>query len=192
MAVTTGRLLVATPPLEDPNFDRSVVFVIEHSPNGALGVVINRVTIDSLEAPLDRWAALQTPPAQLFAGGPVEPDALIALARRRHPAEHKHDGATNEHDVFTPVTNDIVSADLMADPAILTDVLDAVRIFRGYSGWGAGQLEDELEAGAWLVVDLDTDDVFTADPDGLWRRVLARQEGRLAWLANAPDDLSLN
>jgi len=188
MALTTGRLLVATPPLEDPNFDRSVVFIIEHSNNGALGVVINRVTGDGLEEPVDRWAALQAPPAYLFAGGPVEPDALIALARRRPEALIERDDGS----AVTAVTTEIVSADLMADPSILTDTLDMVRIFRGYSGWGAGQLEDELDAGAWLVVDLDVDDVFTNDPDGLWRRVLGRQAGRLAWLANAPDDLSLN
>jgi putative transcriptional regulator len=67
-----------------------------------------------------------------------------------------------------------------------------VRIFRGYAGWGPGQLEGEIESGAWLVLDAEPDDVFAAEPDELWRSVLRRQGGRLAWLASAPDDLSAN
>ena len=67
-----------------------------------------------------------------------------------------------------------------------------VRVFRGYAGWGAGQLDAEIDAGAWLSVDGTADDLFSATPEDLWRSVLARQQGRLAWLATAPDDLSLN
>ena len=77
---TKGRLLVATPPLDDPNFDRTVVYVIEHHTDGALGVVINRPTDEPLGEPLDRWDDLQARPGSVFQGGPVEPDALIALA----------------------------------------------------------------------------------------------------------------
>ena len=65
-----------------------------------------------------------------------------------------------------------------------------VRVFRGYAGWGPGQLEGEIEAGAWLVLDSEPGDVFSDDPDELWRTVLRRQPGRLAWLADAPDDLA--
>ncbi len=70
--------------------------------------------------------------------------------------------------------------------------INALRVFRGYSGWGPGQLEDEIEAGAWLVLDPDPTDLFTSDPGDLWRNVLRRQPGRLAWLAQAPDDLIAN
>ena len=76
---TKGRLLVATPPLEDPNFDRTVVYMLEHHDEGALGVIINRPTPEQLDEPLDRWVDLQSSPNGVFAGGPVEPDALIAL-----------------------------------------------------------------------------------------------------------------
>jgi putative transcriptional regulator len=71
-------------------------------------------------------------------------------------------------------------------------MFDQVRVFRGYSGWAAGQLEAELDDGAWMVFDALVEDVFCADPVGLWRRVLRRQGGQVAWLANAPDDLSAN
>ena len=182
---TKGRLLVATPPLEDPNFDRTVVYMLEHHHEGALGVIINRPISEELDEPLDRWTALQPSPQSVFRGGPVEPDALIALARTTEPLT----AATEE---LAPVAGTIASADLTTDPAFVAGSVEAVRVFRGYSGWGPGQLENEIEAGAWLVLDAEPGDVFDAAPDALWRAVLRRQGGRLAWLADAPDDLSAN
>ena len=182
---TKGRLLVATPPLEDPNFDRTVVYVLEHHDEGALGVIINRPTPELLDEPLDRWVDLQSSPNGVFAGGPVEPDALIALA-------YTHQPITVPTDELSPVAGRVVSADLTVDPALVAGDLEAVRIFRGYAGWGPGQLELEIEAGAWLVLDPDPGDLFGHEPEELWRNVLRRQGGRLAWLAGAPDDLSAN
>lgn len=184
-APTKGRLLVATPPLGDPNFDRTVVYMIEHRDDGALGVVINRPTAETLGEPLDRWSDLQSSPGSLFLGGPVEPDALIALAFANKPVDE-------ETDELSPVSGRVASADLTTDPAFLVGLVDAVRIFRGYAGWGPGQLEGEIESGAWVVVDAEPEDVFASEPDTLWRSVLRRQGGRLAWLAIAPDDLSAN
>lgn len=181
---TKGRLLLATPPLEDPNFDRSVVFVLEHHDDGAVGVVINRPSDETLVAPLDRWTELQSSPAAIFEGGPVEDTALIALAVANDPDA--------DDDMLTPIVGSIVSADLTADPLLVSIAVSAVRVFRGYAGWGPGQLESEVDGGAWLVLDAEVDDVFSSEPDELWRTVLRRQPGRLAWLANAPDDLSLN
>ncbi len=74
----------------------------------------------------------------------------------------------------------------------VSGMIDSIRVFRGYAGWGPGQLESEIEASAWLVLDAEPGDVFSGLPDQLWRTVLRRQGGRLAWLANAPDDLSAN
>ena len=183
---TKGRLLVATPPLEDPHFDRTVVLMLEHHDDGAIGVVINRPSIESLDEPLDRWIDLQSAPSSVFSGGPVEENALIALAETTGPLGE--DGG--EH--LSPITSTIASADLTADPAPVAAEVRGVRVFRGYAGWGPGQLEGEIEAGAWLVLDSEPGDVFSDDPDELWRTVLRRQPGRLAWLADAPDDLSSN
>ncbi|NNE11769.1 MAG: YqgE/AlgH family protein [Ilumatobacter sp.] len=180
-----GRLLVATPPLDDPNFDRTVVYVLEHRDDGALGVVINRPTEEELGEPLERWADLQTAPGAIFLGGPVEPDALIALA-------YAHQPIVDDTDELSPVAGRVASADLTTDPAFVAGVVSSVRVFRGYAGWGPGQLEGEIESGAWVVLDAEPDDVFDSEPDELWRRVLRRQGGRLAWLATAPDDLSAN
>lgn len=184
-APTKGRLLVATPPLGDPNFDRTVVYVLEHHADGALGVVVNRPTGEDLEEPLDRWSDLQAAPHGMFLGGPVEPTALIALALSDEPVEE----VTDE---LAPISGRVSSADLTTDPAMVAAHISAVRVFRGYAGWGPGQLEGEIESGAWLVLDAEPDDVFDHEPADLWRNVLRRQGGRLAWLATAPDDLSAN
>lgn len=182
---TKGRLLLATPPLEDPNFDRTVIYVLEHHDEGALGLVLNRPSPEELEEPLDAWVDLQSDPSRVFVGGPVDPEALIALARTLEPLDEP-----DEH--LAPLSGDIASADLASDPSAMILAISALRVFRGYSGWGPGQLEGEIDAGAWLVLDPDPTDVFTAAPDELWRAVLRRQPGRLAWLADAPDDLAAN
>ncbi len=182
---TKGRLLLATPPLEDPNFDRTVIYVLEHHDDGAIGLVLNRPSDEALEAPLDRWIDLQTAPSSVFTGGPVETNAMIGMATTKvlvdEPLEH-----------ITPISGLIASTDLSADPAIVAAHVDTVRVFRGYAGWGAGQLNAEIDEGAWLVLDAEIEDVFSDRPDELWHTVLKRQPGRLSWLALAPDDLSLN
>jgi len=182
---TKGRLLLATPPLGDPNFDRTVVFVLEHHDDGAVGVVINRPSIEALDEPLDRWIDLQSAPSSIFDGGPVEVNALIALAEVREPLD-------DDGEYLSPITDSIASADLTADPALVAAEVRGLRVFRGYAGWGPGQLEGEIDAGAWMVLDSEPGDVFTPDPEDLWRNVLRRQPGRLAWLADIPDDLSSN
>jgi putative transcriptional regulator len=121
----------------------------------------------------------------VFSGGPVETDALIALALSNTPLDEASED-------LSPVVGRVASADLTADPAFVAGRVSAVRVFRGYAGWGPGQLEGEIMAGAWLVFDAEPDDVFANQPGQLWRMVLRRQGGRLGWLANAPDDLSAN
>ena len=90
------------------------------------------------------------------------------------------------------MVGDLGSVDLAHDPVVVADRVRRLRVFRGYSGWGPFQLDSELNDGAWIVLPAETVDVFTARPDLLWRAVLRRQGGRLAWLADAPDDLSSN
>jgi putative transcriptional regulator len=189
---TKGRLLLATPPLEDPNFDRTVIYVLEHHDEGALGLVLNRPSLEELGDALRPWSEMQTDPSLVFVGGPVEPDALIAIARVREPLVEPldEDDANERH--LAPLTGDLASADLAADPLDVAGSISALRVFRGYAGWGPGQLDGEIEAGAWLVLDPEPSDLFTNDPDDLWRDVLRRQPGRLSWLAGAPDDLSAN
>jgi putative transcriptional regulator len=182
METTARRLLVSVPTLHDPNFFRSVVFMIEHTEEGALGVVLNQPSetrIDAaLDSPLDAWAPLAAPPGVAFIGGPVQQhDALIGLARV---------SSVDISDEWQPLLGRIGTVDLGRDPRDARADIEAVRIFAGYSGWAPSQLEGELEAGGWHVVDALPDDLLTSDPANLWRVVLRRQGGDLAVAANYP------
>lgn len=181
--ITTGKLLIAEPMLGDPNFDRTVVLMIQHSPEGAVGVVLNRPTDLEVAAVLDEWSDLAAAPPVLYAGGPVQPNGVIALARRR-------DGQSVP--AWSPVVGDVGTIDLHRQPDELSPVVSGIRFFAGYSGWGEGQLDAELAEGAWLVVDALPNDVFAPDPGVMWRSVLRRQGGRLAMLAHFPAHPSLN
>jgi putative transcriptional regulator len=175
---------VAGPPLEDPNFRRTVVFMIEHNEEGALGVVLNRPSPIDLADALPQWADLAASPPTVFIGGPVEQGSVLGLGRLVEDAAP--DGLTLVH-------AGIGVLDLEADPVRLLGEVGGVRLFTGYAGWGAGQLEGELAMGGWYVVDAEPEDVTTTAPDDLWRAVLRRQPDRdLALLALFPDDVSAN
>jgi len=178
-----GRLLVATPELQDPNFVRTVVLVLEHNAEGALGVVLNRPTDTTLVGALPAWADLGAAPAVVFVGGPVQPEAAIGLARC---------GAETEADGFAPLFGDLGTVDLDRDPMDVTAVVDVVRVYVGYSGWGPGQLDGEVAADGWYVVDAAPEDPWASQPGGLWRAVLRRQSGPLRLVAGFPEDPSLN
>ena len=180
----SGRLLVATPLLEDPNFRRAVVLVLDHDEDGALGVVLNQPSDVSVEEVLDGWAPVVTGDPVLWVGGPVGPDSALGVAAL--PGTYEPDGVR-----AVPAAG-LGLVDLDADPTVLAPQLGAVRIFAGYSGWGSGQLEDELSDGGWYVVDADPGDAFTARPGTLWREVLRRQGGDLAMVSTYPDDPSDN
>jgi len=182
-APTKGRLLLATPPLEDPNFDRTVIYVLEHHDEGALGLVLNRPTDVPVTDALPEWGGVVTAPAVLHIGGPVEEQSGWCLARARDVAALEG---------FVPVVGDLGLVDLDLDPDHLAEAFAAVRLYAGYSGWGPGQLEHELAQDAWFVADAEPDDPFLPEGAGLWRRILARQGGPIARLALFPADPSLN
>lgn len=188
----TGRLLVATPALADPNFDRAVVLLLDHDEEGSLGVVLNRPTPVGVGDILESWAALAGEPGVVFQGGPVSLDSALGVAV-----------VPGEAGRASPVTEDgplgwrrvhgaIGLVDLEAPPELLAAAVGSLRIFAGYAGWGPGQLEDELSDGAWYVVESEPGDVSSPAPERLWRAVLRRQRSELAMVATYPDDPSLN
>jgi putative transcriptional regulator len=181
---TVGQLLIAEPLLGDPNFERSVVLMIEHNDDGALGVVLNRPTDLEVDAVLGEWVDLAASPPVLYMGGPVEQNGVLALGRRA--------GADVKVPGWTLVLGDVGTVDLHLEPHELAGGLEGIRFFAGYSGWGGGQLEAELAEGAWLVVPAVADDVFAPDPDTMWRSVLRRQRGKVSMLADFPAHPSLN
>lgn len=181
-----GRLLVATPTLLDPHFLRTVVLVLEHTPSGALGVVLNRPSVTPVGELLGRWHHVAADPAVIFLGGPVAADGAIALARS--PAADVAGGVEG----FTPVLGDVGALDLEGTPADFGAELEGVRVFVGHAGWGPGQLDHEIGEGAWFAVDAEPADVTTDEPDLLWRVVVARQPGRLRLFTHAPIDPTVN
>jgi putative transcriptional regulator len=183
----TGRLLVATPALQSPEFDRTVVLLLEHGEHGALGVVLNRPSELEVSEPLPQWEAFAADPAVVFVGGPVAPSAAICLARATAHA----DGAPQEVDTWKPLFGGLGTLDLQGRPDDVP-VLDRLRVFAGYAGWGPDQLEGEIEEGAWFVIDARPDDALSAEPTDLWRTVLRRQGGDFALVAMYPPDPTLN
>lgn len=160
-------LLVSMPQLTDPNFNRSVVLLCKHSDEGAFGVVVNRplVTSGRVVVQLDPPIATDRE-LQVWVGGPVEPQRSWILA-----GDPPDDG-----EAAMPVTNGLY---LSTSPDLLRRLLQPhppqrARLMVGYSGWGAGQLEAELEASAWLMSDVDVDLIFNTPPERMWEAAIRR------------------
>lgn len=184
--MTPGTLLVAAPGLTDPNFARTVVYVIEHRPQGSLGVVLNRPGPADVGDVLPDWAPLATDPRSLYVGGPVDSGTAICLAALRTGQTGR--GLTG----VMPVRDPVQLIDLDSDPAPLAPRLRGLRVFAGYSGWDAGQLAGEISRGDWFVVPALPDDVLVTGHDAHWERVLRRQGLPLALLATYPLDPAHN
>lgn len=176
-----GRLLVATPLIGDSTFDRTVVLVLAHGPDGAFGVVLNRPSDTRVDEVAPEWAPLAEAPGVVFVGGPVARDAVLGLGRS--------DDLVPGGDLLV---GGCTTVDLHRAPDDPSLRWAGVRLYAGSAGWAAGQLEDELAEGAWWVVDPVPADLLTPDPDGLWAAVLRRQPGEVAWFANHPRDPSSN
>ncbi|MFA7250181.1 MAG: YqgE/AlgH family protein [Dehalococcoidia bacterium] len=181
-----GRLLVATPLLGDANFARTVILMCAHDEQGGFGLVLNRPLGEPVALHLPEWSARTAEPSVFFVGGPVQRNVVMALGR--FPA-------AGDADWWTRVTAEVGLIDLRGMPGDLEGVTGSARLFVGYAGWGAGQLEGEIAEEAWWVLDARAGDAFTSHPATLWRDVLRRQRGRLRDLrlyANYPPDARLN
>jgi putative transcriptional regulator len=173
-----GRLLIAAPNMFDENFVRAVVLICAHDENGALGVVLNRPTEIPVVDHLPEWVEAAASPPVVFLGGPVQVEVAVGLATSQSVIEE-----------WTPVVGDTGLIDLSTcSPG---SVIRA-RVYAGYTGWGAGQLESEVDRADWLVVAAHADDPFDDDPPSLRRRVLARQSDSIRLYANYPEDPRLN
>jgi putative transcriptional regulator len=174
-----GQLLIAGPTLLDPNFFRTVVLVIEHNDEGALGLVLNRPSETTVADAVPQLDDLVDPAEELFIGGPVQPSSVIVLAQFEDP----DDAALISFD------------DVGVLRANLEDPIAGVRngrAFVGHAGWGPGQLDGELERGDWILEPAKLRDAFTANPQGLWAEVLTRKGGSYALVARMPPDPSMN
>jgi putative transcriptional regulator len=175
-----GKLLIASPALVDPNFARSVVLMTEHTEEGAMGIVLNRPA----ETPArDLLPALEEVAAEdpLFIGGPVQPQAVVLLAEFADP-----DAAA------WIVVADVGLASAETDIGELAPAVRRGRFYAGYSGWGPGQLEAELEQDSWIVEAPLPRELFPDDPETLWQDVLERKGGQYTLISRMPEDPSMN
>jgi len=179
----SGSLLVATPQIEDGVFRRSVVLLLHHDAEGAQAVVLNRPMEARVDVVLPDWQEHVTAPAVLFEGGPVGLDSALGLVTV--PGDSEPVGVKK-------LFGGLGLIDLDTPPTLVVPELAGLRIFAGYAGWSPGQLEEEIVTGSWYVVDSESNDVFTGEPDDLWRGVLRRQPEPLRWVAWFPSDPSLN
>lgn len=177
-----GRLLVATPLIEEATFRRTVIGLLHHDVDGALGVILNRPSAMPVDEPFPGWEPLAAAPAVMFSGGPVSQTSVVCLARAVAGAEPPG---------WTPVVGGFGTLDLECPPAAVEPAVAGLRLFAGYAGWAAGQLEVELDEGAWIVAEALPDDLLSEAPTGLWRRILRRQPGRTRLLAAYPPDVRL-
>jgi putative transcriptional regulator len=174
-----GKLLVSSPALVDPNFRKTVVLITHHDDEGAMGLVLSRPSEVAATEAVPGLEGIPGAADPVFVGGPVQPDAFMALA------EFEDVGAA-----AAPVFGDVGFMPAEAEPQDLD--VRRIRLFAGYAGWGPGQLEAELEEPSWIVVRAEASDPFADDPDELWRDVVHRKGGPFSIMENMPFDPGLN
>ncbi len=176
-SIKKGVLLVASPSLQDPNFRQAVVLVVEHGPQGTLGLILNRSTKLLLSDALPKLTVLKGTSYRLFVGGPVEPDRLLLLFRLKEPS-------VDARLIFDGV---YVGGATTVMERIITQAkpTETFRAFAGSAGWGPRQLEAEMVVGAWGVLPPDPIGMFDKDPAVLWEDYISRLQAprgeRVAW-----------
>lgn len=173
--------MIAGPALLDPNFWRTVVLVVEHNDDGALGLVLNRPSETTIGEAVEELDELIGTEELLFIGGPVQPSAVIVLAQFEDPG-----------DAALTAFDDVGVLGTAAAPQELSVRVRQARAFVGHAGWGPGQLDAELEGDDWILEPARLDDAFSDEPRGLWPTVLTRKGGSYALVARMPADPSSN
>jgi putative transcriptional regulator len=182
-----GNFLIASPNLVDPNFFRSVVFLLEHNEEGAFGLILNRPSEIPVGIAIPELSEVIPEKEVLFKGGPVQENAVFFL----HKPILSMD--TDEWDQVIPGVCIAQNDSLFERLAEETDPSETVvRVFHGYSGWGAGQLEAEMEQNSWFISSATADLIFSTIPHSLWKTCLRRLGPTHALLAEIPEDPSLN
>ena len=175
-----GHLLIAGSGLWDPNFRRTVVLIGHHDEDGAVGVVLNQPLETTVEEAAPPLSPLVPPGESLFRGGPVQPEAAVVLADFADP--ERAGVLALETIGFLPEEGDTESL----------GGLRRARVFAGYAGWSAGQLEAEMAEDAWHAAPAVPGDVFTDDPEGLWSTAVGRLGPDFRLLSTLPVDPTLN
>jgi putative transcriptional regulator len=174
-----GSLLVSSPALHDPNFRRTVVLIAHHDDDGAMGLVLTRPSDVPASEAVPSLEGFPGGDGPVYVGGPVQPEAFMVLADFADPDE-----------AAVPIIGGVGFMSAEAEPDGLS--IRRLRLFAGYAGWGAGQLEAELAEPSWIVIPARADDPFADDPDELWRDVLKRGGGKYSLMERMPYDPGAN
>jgi putative transcriptional regulator len=177
-----GTILIANPFLKDPNFVRTVIFLCEHQEEGTFGFVVNKLfpkTLDELLSDLDEYKA------PVYYGGPVQRDTLHFL--HQYP-----DLIPGGQKVFDNVYWGGNFESLVVNIKNHNIDFDKIKFFIGYSGWAAGQLDEEMEEKSWLTVKATERLIFHENPDEVWKDALRELGGEYEMMINFPTDPQLN
>jgi putative transcriptional regulator len=166
-----GKLLVANRNLRDPNFYHTVVLLVIYQNDAVVGLVLNRSSRVSVSAAFDVREA-KGRPDPVYRGGPVEPSSTYALLR----ASSRPQGSTQVLGDVSLIAAESVLRRTMASPVLA----DSFRIYVGYAGWTARQLQDEVATGSWYIFPGDAKTIFDPEPQSLWDRLIERTGGLFA------------
>jgi putative transcriptional regulator len=177
-----GMLLIAEPFLDDANFERSIVLLCEHNREGAFGFILNKPTNFQVQEVIDDIVYEDIP---LYLGGPVEQNTLHFI----HRVGDKIDGAVKISEGIYWGGNYEQVCQLINSGLIKTT---DIRFFLGYSGWSAGQLEQEMQENTWITNEANVELLFETPPQELWRTILKNMGGKYKVMSNYPIDPRLN
>jgi putative transcriptional regulator len=200
VAPRPGCLLVAAPVLTEETFAQTVLYVLEHDESGTAAVILNRPSRTPVGQVLPDWHDAVSGPSVVFSGGPVQPDGALCLGLLSEFGRAQLEAGEMDTEIdgdggklaVRPVVDAICTVDLDGAVEPATAATSSLRVFAGHAGWSPGQLEGELEAGAWFVLPGRALDVFADSPEWLRRDVLRRQPSPLNLLSTYPRDPSLN
>ncbi|HEV2755042.1 MAG TPA: YqgE/AlgH family protein [Actinomycetota bacterium] len=179
MDTLKGQLLIAGASIFGPVFRQTVVLVAEHDETSSLGFVLNRPSDLVAAEAAEELVGLPLADPRIYLGGPVQPGAVAIVGEL-------------DDDFGGNLIFDNVGMLGVGPNGIETEGARRAKVFSGYAGWGPGQLEGELDEGAWVIEDARPDDVFTADPGNLWRDVLRRKGGEFVMLSTMSPDPTAN
>ena len=176
-----GKILISTPDISGDIFSRSVVLIVEHNENGAFGLILNKKNSKMS----DKFKSFFDFNIAVYDGGPVENDKVFFIIKGKKVT-----------DLYTEINNEFyITEDV---EKIVSSVLsneitvDDIKIFSGYSGWGAMQLDNEVSRKMWTVVDVYNLDYTLPNDQTLWKSIMQNLGGEYLLWANSPDDISLN
>ena len=176
-----GKILISTPDISGDIFSRSVVLVVDHNENGAFGLILNKKNNNMSSRLLDIFGFK----LDVYEGGPVENDKIFFICKGR-PITENYSEITDEFYLTEDIEN-VVSA-IIEQRISVNDI----KVFSGYSGWAAQQLEGEIRRKMWTVVDVYNLDYTTSSDQSLWKNIMQNLGGEFLLWANAPQDVSMN